>query len=125
MLVWAFALLLILNHLKVNIIALVTALGVGRVAIAHAVQNILDNLFAWPSIILDKPSVVGDHIVVNDAMGTLAHNLRQACARRAIAAQGTQRSGSLAALSCDRERAVLWTSLAWSAMHNTQSNQDS
>ena len=78
MLVWAFALLLILNHLKVNIIALVTALGVGRVAIAHAVQNILDNLFASPSIILDKPSVVGDHIVVNDAMGTLAHNLRQA-----------------------------------------------
>lgn len=72
-LAWAFALLLILKHLKVNIIALVTRLGAGRVAIAQAVQNILDNLFASLSIILDKPFVVGDHIVVNDAMGTLQH----------------------------------------------------
>lgn len=73
MLVWTFTVLLILNHLNFNITALVTGLGIGGVAVALAVQNILGDLFASLSIILDKPFVIGDFIVVGDCMGAVEH----------------------------------------------------
>ncbi len=73
MMVWTFTLLLILNHLDINITALVTGLGIGGVAIALAVQNILGDLFASLSIVLDKPFVIGDFIVVGDCMGAVEH----------------------------------------------------
>jgi small-conductance mechanosensitive channel len=71
--IWTFTLLLILNHLNFNITALVTGLGVGGVAVALAVQNILGDLFASLSIVLDKPFVLGDFIVVGDCMGAVEH----------------------------------------------------
>lgn len=73
MMVWTLTLLLVLNHLNFNITALVTGLGIGGVAIALAVQNILGDLFASLSIILDKPFVMGDFIIVDDYMGTVEH----------------------------------------------------
>lgn len=63
--------LLALDNLGVNISALVAGLGIGGVAIALATQNILGDLFASLSIVLDKPFVVGDFIVVGDLMGTV------------------------------------------------------
>jgi small-conductance mechanosensitive channel len=69
--VWIFALLLILNHLNFNITALVTGLGIGGIAVALALQNILGDLFASLSIVLDKPFVIGDFIVVGDCMGVV------------------------------------------------------
>jgi small-conductance mechanosensitive channel len=69
--VWTFALLLVLNHLNFNITALVTGLGIGGVAVALALQNILGDLFASLSIVLDKPFVIGDFIVVGDYMGAV------------------------------------------------------
>jgi small-conductance mechanosensitive channel len=71
--VWTFTTLLILHHLNFNITALVAGLGVGGVAIALAVQNILGDLFASLSIVLDKPFVIGDFIVIGDCMGTVEH----------------------------------------------------
>ncbi|MDH5534280.1 MAG: mechanosensitive ion channel family protein, partial [Betaproteobacteria bacterium] len=44
--VWALTLLLVLGHLGFDITALVTGLGIGGIAIALAVQNILGDLFA-------------------------------------------------------------------------------
>jgi small-conductance mechanosensitive channel len=70
-LVWTLILLVILNHLNFNISALVTGLGVGGVAVALAVQNILGDLFASLSIVLDKPFVVGDFIIVDNYMGAV------------------------------------------------------
>jgi small-conductance mechanosensitive channel len=72
-LLWAIVLLLILDNLGINITALVTGLGIGGIAIALAVQNILGDLFAALSIVLDKPFVVGDAINVGDAAGTVEH----------------------------------------------------
>jgi small-conductance mechanosensitive channel len=63
--------LLALNNLGVNITALVAGLGVGGIAVALAVQNILGDLFASLTIVLDKPFVVGDYIVVGDLQGTV------------------------------------------------------
>jgi len=70
---WVTITLLMLENLGVNITALVASLGIGGVAVALAVQNILGDLFASVSIALDKPFVVGDFIIVDDMMGTVRH----------------------------------------------------
>lgn len=69
---YSIVLLLILDNVPgVQITALVASLGVGGIAVALAVQNILGDLFASLSIALDKPFVLGDFIVVGSEMGTV------------------------------------------------------
>ena len=68
---WSIALLLILANLGVDVTALVAGLGVGGIAVALAAQNILGDLFASLSIVLDKPFVLGDFIIVGDHLGTV------------------------------------------------------
>src|SRR5690606_25738969 len=46
-------------------------LGVGGIAVALAVQNILGDLFSSFSIVLDKPFVLGDFVIVGNEMGTV------------------------------------------------------
>jgi small-conductance mechanosensitive channel len=72
-LLWVVVVLLMLDNLGFNITALVTSLGIGGIAVALAVQNILGDLFASLSIVLDKPFAVGDFIIVGDALGTVEH----------------------------------------------------
>ncbi|HKK18712.1 MAG TPA: mechanosensitive ion channel family protein [Opitutales bacterium] len=69
--VWSIALLLIIDNLGYDVTALVAGLGIGGIAIALAVQNILGDLFASLSIILDKPFVIGDFIIVGDLLGVV------------------------------------------------------
>jgi len=69
--VWSVVLLLILENVGVDITALVAGLGVGGIAVALAVQNILGDLFASLSIVLDKPFAVGDFVIVGDHMGSV------------------------------------------------------
>lgn len=64
-------LLICLSNLGIDIGALVTGLGVGGIAVALAAQNILGDLFASLSIVLDKPFVIGDYIVVGNDQGTV------------------------------------------------------
>ena len=52
-----------LDNLGFDITTLIAGLGVGGIAIALAVQNILSDLFASLSIVLDKPFVIGDFII--------------------------------------------------------------
>jgi small-conductance mechanosensitive channel len=69
-----FALLLVgLENLGFDIKTLIAGLGVGGIAIALALQNILGDLFAALSIIIDKPFVVGDTIAVDTFEGTVDH----------------------------------------------------
>ena len=68
---WTVVLLLVLDNLGLNVTALVASLGIGGVAVALAVQNVLGDLFASLSIAIDKPFVVGDFIMVDDLMGTV------------------------------------------------------
>ena len=60
--IWTLVVLLTLANLGINITALVAGLGIGGVAVALAVQNILGDLFASLSITLDRPFVVGDFL---------------------------------------------------------------
>jgi small-conductance mechanosensitive channel len=66
---WAILALIILDNLNVEISSLVASLGIGGIAVALAVQNILGDLFASLSISLDKPFVIGDFVVVDDFEG--------------------------------------------------------
>ncbi|MCA9934549.1 MAG: mechanosensitive ion channel family protein [Ardenticatenaceae bacterium] len=68
---WAVILLLILDNLGVEVTSLIAGLGISGIAVALAVQNILSDLFASLSIVLDKPFVIGDVIVVGDFTGTV------------------------------------------------------
>jgi small-conductance mechanosensitive channel len=70
---WAIVLLAMLSNLGVNITAFVASLGVGGVAVALAVQNILGDLFASLSIAVDKPFEVGDFVVFGAVSGTVEH----------------------------------------------------
>lgn len=72
-LLWSILLLLMLDNLGVDVTALVAGLGVGGIAVALAVQNILGDLFASLSIIIDKPFVLGDFIIVDDFLGSVEH----------------------------------------------------
>jgi small-conductance mechanosensitive channel len=67
--VWSVVVLLVLDNLGVDITALVAGLGVGGIAVALAAQSILGDLFASLSIVLDKPFVVGDFLIIDDYLG--------------------------------------------------------
>lgn len=70
--VWSVALLLILDNLGVDVTALVAGLGIGGIAIGLAAQNILGDLFGSLAIVMDKPFVRGDFIILGpDHMGTV------------------------------------------------------
>ena len=68
---WTVVVLLALQNLGVNVSALVTGLGIGGIAVALAAQNVLGDLLASLSIMLDKPFVLGDFIIVGEQMGTV------------------------------------------------------
>ena len=70
---WAVLLVMALGAFGIDVTALITGLGIGGIAIALAVQNILGDLFAALAIVLDKPFVVGDFIIVDGVMGNVEH----------------------------------------------------
>lgn len=62
--IYAVALLLILQNLGYQITTLIAGLGIGGLAFALAAQDLLSNLFAGVAILTDKPFKVGDRIIV-------------------------------------------------------------
>jgi small-conductance mechanosensitive channel len=73
MLIWSLLILVALDNLGVNITALLAGLGVGGVAVALALQNVLGDLFASLSIALDKPFVIGDSLTIDAFVGKVEH----------------------------------------------------
>lgn len=69
--IWVMVLLLTLDNLGVNITSLIAGLGIGGVAVALAIQNVLGDLLASISITLDKPFVIGDFVTLDDYLGTV------------------------------------------------------
>lgn len=70
---WGAVIVLMLDNLGYDVTALVAGLGIGGVAVALALQNVLGDLFASLSIALDKPFVTGDFIIVDDKLGTVSN----------------------------------------------------
>jgi small-conductance mechanosensitive channel len=71
--VWISLMLAVLSNLGINVTTFVASLGIGGIAVALAVQNILGDLFASLSIAVDKPFEVGDAISVAGFSGTVEH----------------------------------------------------
>ncbi|TWI52415.1 small-conductance mechanosensitive channel [Pseudomonas duriflava] len=70
---WAVVFLSVLANLGVNITAFVASLGIGGIAVALAVQNVLSDLFASLSIGIDKPFEQGDFVVFGDIAGSIEY----------------------------------------------------
>jgi small-conductance mechanosensitive channel len=70
---WVLIILVGLESFEIHVTALVAGLGIGGIAVALAVQNILGDVFAAFSILFDKPFVVGDLIEVGEYAGTVLH----------------------------------------------------
>ena len=70
---WAVLALTALGTLGVEVTAFVASLGIGGIAVALALQNVLGDLFGSMSIVFDKPFVIGDFIQVGDMSGTVEY----------------------------------------------------
>jgi small-conductance mechanosensitive channel len=68
---WIVGLLLILSNLNINVSSLVASLGIGGIAIALALQNVLGDVFSSFSIYVDKPFKIGDFIIIGTDSGTV------------------------------------------------------
>ena len=68
-----FALLVVLYVFRVELSGVVVGLGVGGIAIALAVQNLLSDAFSAFTIFFDRPFEIGDFVVVGDYSGTVMH----------------------------------------------------
>jgi len=73
LLVWSLVLLVALDNVGVDVTALVAGLGIGGIAVALALQNVLGDLFASLSIVFDKPFVLGDFVIVDEHLGNIEH----------------------------------------------------
>lgn len=69
--VFAIALVVVLDNLGVNVTGLVAGLGVGGIAIGLAAQGIFADLFAALAIIFDRPFRRGDSITYDTSTGSV------------------------------------------------------
>ena len=69
--IFAIALVVVLDNLGFDITGIVAGLGVGGIAIGLAAQSLFEDLFAGLSIILDKPFVKGDVVTWGDKIGVV------------------------------------------------------
>ena len=67
--IFIFAFLFILDVSGFDITGLAVGLGVGGIAIAFALQNVLSDVFSAFSIYFDKPFEIGDFIIVGEHAG--------------------------------------------------------
>ncbi|MCW4000494.1 MAG: mechanosensitive ion channel family protein [Candidatus Bathyarchaeota archaeon] len=71
--VFVFAILIILYVFNVDLSAAIVGLGVGGIAIAFALQSTLSDFFSAFSIYFDRPFEIGDFITVGDYSGTVTN----------------------------------------------------
>ena len=71
--VWIIGIIFLLDNLGFDISAVVPSLGIGGVAVALASQVVLQDLFSYFSILLDRPFELGDFIIVGDCLGSVEY----------------------------------------------------
>ncbi len=69
--VWTVVILVVLSNFGVEVSTLIAGLGIGGVAAALAVQNVLGDLFSAFSIYVDRPFDLADFVVVGDYAGNV------------------------------------------------------
>lgn len=66
-----FGLIYIADAVNIEILPLLTGLGIGGAAIAFASKDTIENFFGSIAVIVDKPFDVGDWVVIGDVEGTV------------------------------------------------------
>ena len=67
----AMGLIYIANAFSIEILPLLTGLGIGGLAVAFAAKDTIENFFGSVAVILDRPFEIGDWVLVNDVEGTV------------------------------------------------------
>jgi MscS family membrane protein len=69
--IFAIGVIYIANSLSIEIVPLLTGLGIGGLAVAFAAKDTIENFFGSVAVVLDQPFQVGDWIKVGDTEGTV------------------------------------------------------
>ncbi|MFA4992255.1 MAG: mechanosensitive ion channel family protein [Candidatus Omnitrophota bacterium] len=72
-LIWALAVIILLDNLGYKVSTLIAGLGIGGIAVAIAAQAVLKDFFSYFSIVFDRPFKIGDFIIIGDFMGTVEY----------------------------------------------------
>ena len=67
----ALGLVYLASAFSIEILPLLTGLGIGGLAVAFAAKDTIENFFGSVAVILDRPFEIGDWIFVNDVEGTV------------------------------------------------------
>jgi MscS family membrane protein len=67
----AFGVIYVAQSLNLNIMPLLTGVGIGGLAFAFAAKDTVENFFGSVAVILDRPFEVGDWVVIGDVEGTV------------------------------------------------------
>ncbi|MBL4809785.1 MAG: mechanosensitive ion channel family protein [Phycisphaerales bacterium] len=67
----AIGLIYIASAFQIEIMPLLTGLGIGGLAFAFAAKDTIENLFGSIAVILDRPFEIGDWVLINDVEGTV------------------------------------------------------
>jgi small-conductance mechanosensitive channel len=70
--VYIIGFLFILTAFHIDLSGVVIGVGIGGIAIAFALQNVLSDVFSAFSIFFDRPFEIGDYIVVGPNAGTVS-----------------------------------------------------
>ncbi len=68
---WIIALIVALDNAGYDVVAVLTGLGIGGLALALAAQDTVSNLFGGVTVFVDKPFMVGDKVISNGYEGTV------------------------------------------------------
>ncbi len=68
---WSFAVIVVLQNLGYNVTALLGGLGVAGIGVGFALKNALTDFLSFFSIYFDKPFEIGDFIIIDNDMGTV------------------------------------------------------
>lgn len=71
--IWGFGGLFLISNLGFNITSLIASLGIGGIAIALAAKGILEDLFSYYSILLDRPFELEDLITIDQFTGKVKY----------------------------------------------------
>jgi small-conductance mechanosensitive channel len=71
--IWILGGVFLFDNLGYDVTAILTGLGIGGIAIALALQNILGDLFNYFVIFFDRPFEIGDAIILDDKNDTVEY----------------------------------------------------
>ena len=66
-----FGLILIAHSLTFDVASILAGLGIGGVAVALAAKDTISNLFGSVTVIMDRPFLIGDYVILDKIEGTI------------------------------------------------------